>query len=625
MSGRNYEVSLRIRLANTASQALKRFHREVQDETRKTSRTFEVLTASTRQLDREMGQLQTRSHGLVRTLRDFVNMRGPQALISGMKLLGREAQRMQGMLKAGSGVAAGVAAGGYVMAQPIGRTMDYSMSLANLANTAYAGSSLAGRRAGKKELDTAIRGAVRYGGGSRESALDALNNMVSQGMDRGAAMTLLPKIMRTSTSANADANDIASLVMKARASGGIKDNQVGDMLDMALMSGQMGGFELKDMARWLPRQMASASKAGMGGMKDMGVLLAANQAAISTSGSADEAGNNVANLLNKITSVDTQKDAKRLGIDLAGTLSQARANGVDPLTAFADLADRVSSRDPRYKALKAKAASASTPEAKRAIYEQQAAIFEGSSLGQLIQDQEATKALVGIMGQRGTMKSQQAAMAGARGTTDSNFALIAEESGFKMQQASNEKAFAETDAFSGLASVTGDVAKGMAEIAQQNPRLAASAVAATTALAALAAASAAGSVAGLLTGGGGAGAAAGGAVAAKTLAKRLGIGAIMAGNMGVGSLATAGATGAATVAGGVLAAGAAGYGAGTLAYKGLLEGKAGGDMLTSLIARTMAAMGNEDAKRMIQVQVMLDGEQVAASVNRSNGRQSNRR
>lgn len=631
MSGRNYEVSLRIRLANTASQALKRFHREVQQDTRNTSRAFGTLSDSTRQLDRDMGRLQGRSQGLLRTLREMANTRGPQALISGVRLLSREIDRAHRMLKGGAGIAAGVAAGGYVMAQPVARTMDYSMSLANLANTAYAGTSLAVRRAGKHSLDASIRTAVRQGGGTREGALDALNSLISQGMDRNAAMALLPRIMRTSTAANADANDIAGLVMKARTSGGIRDNQVGSMLDMALVSGQMGGFELKDMARWLPRQMASASKAGMGGMKDLSVLLAANQAAIATSGSADEAGNNVSNLLNKITSMDTQKDAKRLGIDLAGTLSQARARGVDPLTAFADLADRVSSRDPRYKALKAKAAAATTPEAKRAIYEQQAAIFEGSSLGQLIQDQEATKALVGFMGQRNEIRRQTGAK--YQGAVDSNFALIAEESGFKVQQAANEKAFAENDAFTGLASAAGDAAKAMGDMAQKHPKLAAATVAATKALAALAATAAAGSVAGFLTRGGAAaaeGAAAraaargGTAAAARVLAQRLGIGAIMAGTMDVGALATAGATGAATVAGGVLAAGAAGYGVGTLAYKGLLEDTSAGDKLTSLIAHAMAAAGNADAKRMIQVQVMLDGEQIAASVNTNNTRKSRR-
>lgn len=71
-------------------------------------------------------------------------------------------------------------------------------------------------------------------------------------------------------------------------------------------------------------------------------------------------------------------------------------------------------------------------------------------------------------------------------------------------------------------------------------------------------------------------------------------------------------------------AGAVGYGAGTLAYKGFLEGNAGGDMIGKLVALTMAKLGNEEAKRTVEVQVMLDGEQIAASVNTNNTRKSRR-
>lgn len=648
---KGYDIFLRVRLQNGASEGVKRLHREQQQEARKTAQSYQginhswkqvyqtggqltrqsetlrraqraatqevqgstraidTLTRSSRQLERQQNTLGGRTYGVVRSLRELVNMRAPHALISGVQKLSGAMRGLQGL----QGVAAGVAAGGYVLSRPVSRTMDYSMGLANLANVAYADSGLAGRKAGKKELDTAIRTATRTGGGTRESAVDALNSLISQGMDRGDAMKLLPKIMRTSTAAGADSSDISNLVMKAGSSGGINAEQIGNFLDMALTSGQLGGFELKDMARWLPNQMGKGSSFGFKGMDDLNVLLAANQAAITTAGSADEAGNNVANLLAKITSTDTSLDAKKLGIDLAGTLSAARGKGMDPLTAFVNLAKKTTDADPRFRKLTEQARTANDTD-RAAIYQQQADIFQGTALGGLIQDRQAASALIAIMGQQGVMRDQITKTRNSQGAVDTNFSLIADESGFKVQQAANEKSFAEADAFAGLAETAGNVAQALADVAAEHPKLAAATVTATTALTALTAAAAAGSVAGLLTGGKG-GAAAG---AARTLGKRLGIGAIMAGAMPATSLATAGLAGAATVAGGVLAAGGAGYavGSGLYAWQG--------SNMLDLITKGLAALGSENAKQQIQVNVSLDGQQVAAAVNANNSRDSSR-
>ncbi|MEN2802715.1 hypothetical protein OBFLKGFO_00736 [Mannheimia haemolytica] len=40
---------------------------------------------------------------------------------------------------------------------------------------------------------------------------------------------------------------------------GIKEEDIGRALDMAVAAGQAGNFELADMARWLPQQMAAGN------------------------------------------------------------------------------------------------------------------------------------------------------------------------------------------------------------------------------------------------------------------------------------------------------------------------------------------------------------------------------
>lgn len=46
---------------------------------------------------------------------------------------------------------------------------------------------------------------------------------------------------------------------------------------MAIKAGQAGSFELADMAKYLPEQLANAGNAGMKGLDDFATLLGLNQ------------------------------------------------------------------------------------------------------------------------------------------------------------------------------------------------------------------------------------------------------------------------------------------------------------------------------------------------------------
>ena len=76
---------------------------------------------------------------------------------------------MRGMGQAGAGLAAGGMVAGRALAQP----MDFDKRLALMTNTAFSDRDVAGRIAGKKELEGSINNAVRQGGGTRENAAEA--------------------------------------------------------------------------------------------------------------------------------------------------------------------------------------------------------------------------------------------------------------------------------------------------------------------------------------------------------------------------------------------------------------------------------------------------------------------
>ena len=84
------------------------------------------------------------------------------------------------------------------------------------------------------------------------------------------------------------------------------------------------------------------------------------------------------------------------------------------------------------------------------------------------------------------------------------------------------------------------------------------------------------------------------------------------------------AAGLSAAAGGVLAAGAAGYAAGTWVNEKFIDGTALGDKIGEAVARTLALFGNDEAKRALEINLSIDGQQIANVVNERNGHQARR-
>jgi len=642
MSGKNLELSLIMRLRDLASSGFTRAQRVFQDGIANTGKATDTLTRTVANLgkarsaagvlgirteqniQREIQRTEAAYNRLQKsgTLSMREQARAADATRSRIRELNNEmgkytlGQKAMSGLKTGAAIAGGIAAGGYVLSKPVGQTMDYGMRLAQMSNTAFNERNTIGRIAGKRELNASIVNAVRLGGGTRESAAETLDTLIASGAMSGKdAMGMLPTLTKAATASGADPSQLAQIGIRGMQTMGIKPGEMSKVIDMAITAGQAGGFELKDMAKWLPQQMAAAKLSGISGVPGMAKLLAANQASAITAGTKDEAGNNLRNLLLKINSRDTAMDAQKLGINLSGSIAAARGKGMDSLDAFVGVVDSVVGKNKDYQALQARLKTA-TGSDRRDILESQSKILEGSAIGQLVQDQQALLALVGIMGNRGYMADvQKKALAEAdakpgEGAAEKNYAVIAEEAGFKVEQAANEKTFATQNAFEKLTPLVGSVAEGFSSIAKEYPLLTSATVAATTALTALAAAALGMAGISVLTGGKGAG-------LTGLLAKGRGL------ISGAGALATrAGGALAGVVSGTaavpLAAATAAGYGAGTLAYQGAIKGTEFGDNIGGMIATIMSAFGNAEAKRAIEVTLHLDGEQIATVVNRRN-------
>ena len=468
--------------------------------------------------------------------------------------------RAQRAMGAGRGVAvgaAGVAAAGYAVKGAATRSMSFDERLAHMANTAFAERDISGRKLGKRMLESAINRSVgKGGGGTRDQAAEALDAMIaSNAVSAKEAMAMLPKLMRSSVSSDTDAQILAQIAVRAKQTFGISADRLHNVLNMALTAGQAGGFELKDMAKWLPQQMAMATMSGMSGRAGFAKLVSLNQAAAITAGSKDEAGNNVKNLLAKIASRDTAKQAEKFGIDLPAYLQRKRAQGVDSVSAFGQLVDRTVAGRADYKALQTKLDKVETDTERRTVLESMASIAQGAGVGQLIQDQQAMMALVGMMNNRQYMKNvltkvREADVADG-GAIDANYALISETSAFRLRKAQQQKEIGQKMVMDKLTPAISSAANAFAELTEKHPLLVGATTLATTALTALAGAAgiasfSMGSKGGKgVTGGGGIRSAAarmrGGAIGKKALAvgKTGGIAGVsaMAGSYALGKVA----------------------------------------------------------------------------------------
>ncbi|CTU64870.1 phage tail tape measure protein [Escherichia albertii] len=397
-------------------------------------------------------------------------------------------------------IGGGIAAGAAIMAQPVKKQMSYERQLAMMANTAFSGGGLEGRRAGLEQMKSSIRNAVTYGGGTKEDAAETLDALLKDGgISFETASKWLPELMKYATASGASATDLANVMLKGKKTFGFRDEDISTVLNMAIAAGKEGSFELSDMARWLSSQLGSASAAGMRGKDDFVKILALNEAAAITAGSSDEAGNNVFNLLAKLTSHDIETAAKSIdyngkGIDFSGTLVQAREHGLDPIDALSSLIDKIVASDKRFQELQKKLASARDKGEQTAVYDSMAKLLEGFGVGKLVADQQALKALLAYRNNPEYRKkvedaiNQQRTLPEGQRAGDVDFKFISDTNDFKTEQAKNTLEFSQMDGVKKLADASGTVADAISWAGEKFPGLTTAVVTATTAIKAMTAA-----------------------------------------------------------------------------------------------------------------------------------------
>jgi hypothetical protein len=406
-------------------------------------------------------------------------------------------EKIQKRINGGVAAGAGLAAAAYALKSPAEKAIAFDDKMLDMANTAFRERDARGRTAGAKELEAVVNKSVdlkQGGGGTREQAAEALQLMINKG-DLGLqrSMDTLPMVMRTASGNNASPVDIANLSNMLVGRHVVKDDaELKTALNMITASGQEGSFEIKDLAKWLPQQLPTAQNAGMVGLDGLKKLLIMNQSAMTNAAGTDQAGNNVVNLLGKLTSTDTAKDfLKKSGRgDMAEYLVKERMKGVDSASAWLNLIDQESEKSPLLKQAMKKLKTVKNKDEQAALIEAISHMVEGSVIGEYFQDVQARGALFGLRNKDvvervGTAVEQNRTEYGAN---DVNWQTKAQGVGAKLQNAEQLKDREVKSAMDRLTPTIGKVADMFVDLSTKYPLLSTAVVTATPPLTALAAA-----------------------------------------------------------------------------------------------------------------------------------------
>jgi hypothetical protein len=217
--------------------------------------------------------------------------------------------------------------------------------------------------------------------------------------------------------------------------------------------------------------MAMAGNVGMKGDAGFRTLLAANEAAVISAGTKDEAGNNVRDLLNEINTPHFQKHLQKVGVDGNGELLKMQSQGINKLEGTVALVQRIVSKDKQYQALqeKLKHVDKNDKAGQADIVEAMAAQVKGTKVGKIFHNQQSLMALLAIINNLDKFNEVKTGTAGAAGAVTDNHALIADTPSYKAEQLAAEKAIAMQTALDKVNPLLGSFAEGLTGVMREYP------------------------------------------------------------------------------------------------------------------------------------------------------------
>lgn len=272
----------------------------------------------------------------------------------------------------------------------------------------------------EKRLGASLRAVALNVNQTAEDMARGVGLLIANGMEAKAAAQQAQLLGRFTTATRASFDDAAKM-MVSFSELGVSADQMALAFSQAAKAGKLGGFEVRDMARWFPELGGYLKAIGITGNEAVVNMASRLQVAMKTAGSTDEAANNFRNFLTKLTSPDTVKDFEKLGLkDLQGKMLRLARQGLDPIEgAVGMILQKVGQRTPEVtrelEALSKELASIKDPAERAAEMERRRAMIEAlgqrAGLGKMFQDMQAVGYLLAEIQNRDDLKRIRAEVA----------------------------------------------------------------------------------------------------------------------------------------------------------------------------------------------------------------------
>lgn len=292
------------------------------------------------------------------------------------------------------------AAAAYVGAQVIKPFVAFEDRLVRLGNTA----EVHGAR-----LDMAgqeiIRVGARFGTGA-SAAAEGVNDFVAAGLSLDTSVKALAPALKLAKTSGIELTEASQAGISVMQNLGVEVGQVGRAFDIMAKAGKLGRFELNDMAKAFPGLASRAKLLGMSGTDGVARLASMLQPIREGAQDADEATNNLLNLLDKLTGKETSDYFAKMGVSIPAVFAKAKAEGRDFVDAMLDETARLTKGG-----------------------------TDAFALSKLFPDRQARQAMLLLLQNRGKVDDIRRQSLNSNGTLDADFGRISKTSKFGLDRA----------------------------------------------------------------------------------------------------------------------------------------------------------------------------------------------
>jgi TP901 family phage tail tape measure protein len=192
-----------------------------------------------------------------------------------------------------------------------------------------------------QQLDRRLLGLAPRVNQTQAELIAGMGVFTSKGMAMPAVEAILPTVAKAATAATADIKELSTTTFAMQDNLKVASGEVRSAIGVAMQAGQLGAFELRDMAQYFPALTAQAQALKMQGLPAVSQLGAGLQVALKGAGDPSQAFNNFNNFLSKLTSPETVKNFKDMGVDLEKEWRRIAASGKDPIEEMMALIQRM--------------------------------------------------------------------------------------------------------------------------------------------------------------------------------------------------------------------------------------------------------------------------------------------